>query len=95
MIVRIRLSKGRRVKRERRPERPAALAAAGLLTPSAVVASAFAFWRMAADLSWASRFAISSGLFSHWQPWAGSAVLLQLCSHLLNRYGSGRGAATS
>jgi hypothetical protein len=31
-------------------------------------------------------FAISTGLFSHWQVWLGAAAALQLCAQLLNRY---------
>jgi hypothetical protein len=59
------------------------------------VASVLALWRIAADLNFANSFAIASGLFSHWQVWLAAAILLQLCSRVLNRYGRGGKAATS
>ena len=60
---------------------------ASLLTPAAVMTAVLGVWRLAADLQWASNFAIRNGLFSHWQVWMVSAGLLQTGSHLLNRYG--------
>jgi len=95
MVVRIRLGRGPKIGKQFRKNREIALAFAALLTPTAVVASALALWRIAADLNWTNSFAIPSGLFSHWQVWLGAAGLLQLCSILLNRYGRGPGAATS
>ena len=67
----------------------------GLLAPAAVMALALGCWRIAADLSWASSFAIPSGLFSHWQVWLGAAAVLQLCSRILNRYGKDGDARAS
>jgi hypothetical protein len=95
MLVRIRLGKGPKIIRKREKHRRIALALAAFLTPSAAIAFALGLWRIAADLNWTSRFAIPSGLFSHWQAWLGGAIFLQLCSHLLNRYGRGGDAATS
>ena len=69
--------------------------AAALLTPGALMASVLAAWRIAADLNFTNRFAIATGLFSHWQVWLGAAAALQLCSRVLNRYGHGGGEATS
>ena len=66
-----------------------------LLTPAALIAAALACWRIAADFNWASSFAISSGLFSHWQVWLAGAVLLQLCAHMLYRYGNSTDRAAS
>ena len=87
MVVRIRFGKGPRLGSARQRTRRMALALAGMLTPAAAIAAVLALWRIAADLNWASSFAISSGLFSHWQIWLGGAILLQLCAHMLNRYG--------
>ncbi len=87
MRVRIRFGKGLHVGRARRKNRRVALAVAALLTPAAFLASVLALWRVAADLSWAGKFAITSGMFSHWQVWMGVAVLLQACSRMLARYG--------
>lgn len=96
MVVRIRFRKGRALgKRPAKPNRRLALAAAGLLTPAALIASVLAVWRIAADLNVAGSFAIPTGLFSHWQVWLAAAILLQLCSRVLNRYGHGSDEAAS
>jgi hypothetical protein len=71
------------------------LVVAALLTPAAVVAASLGLWRIAADLNWAKDFAIPSGVFSHWQIWLGAAAALQFCSHILNRYGKGKGRPAS
>ncbi len=68
---------------------------AALLPPLALTAGLLAAWRIAADLKWAASFAISSGLFSHWQVWMGAAVLLEVCAHALNRYGKSEDRAAS
>jgi hypothetical protein len=66
----------------------AILAAFGaLLTPAAVMASVLGLWRLAADMKWTGEFGISTGLFSHWQVWFGSAAILQWVAWTLNRYG--------
>lgn len=95
MVVRIRFKRGLQVVKGRRKNQRIALAVASLLTPVAVMAAALAFWRVAADLNWASRFAISTGVFSHWQFWLAVAALTQTCARLLNRYGKRDGAAIS
>jgi hypothetical protein len=64
-----------------------ALAVSALLTPGAFLASVLALWRIAADLNFTGKFAISTGVFSHWQVWMAVAVLLQTFSRLLARYG--------
>ncbi len=87
MLVRIRFGRGPKVERRRRKNRRVALAAGAMLTPAAVMALVLGLWRIAADLKWTGDFAISTGLFSHWQVWLGSAVLLQVISRLLNYYG--------
>jgi hypothetical protein len=74
--------------------RRAALAISALLTPATVAAAVLGLWRIAADLEWAGDFAISTGLFSHWQVWIAAAAGLQVCARLLNRYGRGGGAST-
>ena len=94
MRVRIRFARRSRTATKRRRNQRIALAVAALLTPAAATAAALGFWRIAADLNWANRFAIPSGIFSHWQVWLGAAALLQLCSRILNRYGKGADRAT-
>ncbi len=95
MVVRIRFGRGPKVERKVRKNRSLALALSALLTPAAVMASALGVWRIAADLRWTRDFAIPNGLFSHWQVWIASGVLLQFCSRLLSRYGRRNDAATS
>jgi hypothetical protein len=55
--------------------------AAALLSPASAVAVALALWRLGADLGWTAQFAISSGLFSHWQVWMALSLLLAWASH--------------
>ena len=94
MVVRIRFRIGPKVVRYRRKNRRLALAFASFLTPAAVMAAALGVWGLAAGPQWTSTFVIPTGLFSHWQVWLGSAVLLQTGSHLLNRYGHAEDQAT-
>ena len=76
------------MERKRRKNRRVALAFASFLTPAAVMAAALGIWRLAADLQWASNFAIRNGLFSHWQVWfAFAGRCCRPASHFLNRYG--------
>ncbi len=96
MVVRIRFGKGPTIGSKRAySNRRFALAAAALLTPAALMASVLAIWRIAADLNFTNRFAIASGLFSHWQVWLAAAAALQLCSRVLNRYGRAAGETAS
>jgi hypothetical protein len=96
MQLRIRLRQGPQLKRKRNATRRVALALSALLTPAAVMAFALAFWRFGADMNWTGRFAISDGLFSHWQVWLCVAGVIEVCAHVLNRYGKrGEPAAPS
>jgi len=87
MVVRIRFVTGPKLGQKRQTSKRVAQLAAALLSPAALVALVLAWWRIAADLNWTNSFAITTGLFSHWHVWMGAAVLLQLCSRVLNRYG--------
>ena len=93
MVVRIRFAKGPTVSVKKRKNRRIALAAAGLLTPAAVLVGVVGLWRLTADLGFTAGFAISTGIFSHWQVWVATAALLQLFASLLNRYGRSGDAA--
>ena len=95
MIVRIRFGPGPHVERKGRKNRRMALAMGSLLVPVAVMASVLGVWRLAADLKIAGDFAIANGLFSHWQVWIASAVVLAFLARLLNRYGRSDDTATS
>ncbi len=84
MLVRIRWNESRL--EGVRPLRTVALAAAGLLVPSALLAFVMAFWSMAADIRWTSDFIISRGLLSHWQIWLIAAFILAFSARLLDQY---------
>ncbi len=88
MQVRIRLSRGTKVRQKGRKNQHVALALASLLTPAAVMACVLAFWRLFADLKVTNLFPITDGLFSHWQVWVSGAAVLQLFAVVLNRYGN-------
>ena len=87
MVVRIRFRRGPRIGRKRHANKRLALVVAALLPPLALASGALGVWRIAADLKLAGSFAISSGLFSHWQVWMVASAVLAVCSHALNRYG--------
>jgi hypothetical protein len=92
MVVKIRLSSGRKVQKKPRKNQHVALALAALITPASVMALVLASWRLAADLKFTSQFPITDGLFSHWQVWLAAGVALQGCAVLLNRYGKSEAA---
>jgi hypothetical protein len=89
MVIRIRLKYEHAVRKTVALNRQAALVTASLLTPVAVTAWALGGWRLLADLKLAGEFAISSGLFSHWQVWIALGVLLQFAAFLLHRFSRG------
>ncbi len=89
MAVTVRVRLEPELARKIRRLRELAWAAGAFLTPAAVMALALGCWRLAADLNLTGKFAISGGLFSHWQVWMVLAVLLQTCAAALNRYGRG------
>ena len=86
MVVRIRFAYGSALRKTVAANRHAALVTSSLMTPVAVMAAALGCWRLAADLKWTGEFAISQGIFSHWQVWIALAVGVQFASFLLHRY---------
>ena len=95
MIVRIRFGRASHVGRKPRKNRRVAAALGSLLVPVAFMASVLGIWRIAADLKITGDFAIANGLFSHWQVWIASAVVLAFTARFLNRYGRGDDTAAS
>jgi hypothetical protein len=69
--------------------RQSILAIASLMTPVALMAWALGAWRLAAAMKWTGEFAITEGMFSHWQVWFALALLVQFAAFLLHRYASG------
>jgi hypothetical protein len=88
MVVRIRFQRGRPLQRTPGKNRHVADAIGALLTPAALMAYVLGFWRLASDMGVAGEFGIN-GLFSHWQVWMLTGVLLQGVSRGLLRYGRG------
>jgi hypothetical protein len=84
MIVRIRLKRGRLIRRKPGKNRELASAFAALLIPAALMAYVLGFWRLAS--TWAWRRVRHRGLFSHWQVWIVLAAALTITSSILNRY---------
>src|SRR5688500_11223142 len=89
MVVRIKLKYEHAVRRTVALNRQAALVASSLMTPVALMAWALGGWRLLADLKMAGEFAISSGLFSHWQVWIALGIILQFAAFLLHRFSRG------
>jgi hypothetical protein len=88
MLIRIRLPRGRPIEARLGKNRQLAAVLGGILTPASVTAFLMGFWRIAADLSYASAFAIDEGLFSHWHTWIILAFTLAYCASRLKRYAS-------
>lgn len=78
MVVRIRITRGPRVK-------DVASGLAGLLTLISVASFSLSTWKILSDLGWAGGFFIDSGIFSHWQVWMAGTVATQLLSFRLSR----------
>lgn len=85
MNVRIRVPKGRPLRR-RTPQNPdLALAFSALLVPMALMAYAGAAFTLAIGLGWIPPVYFR-GIWSHWQVWMALAVILHLASHRLTAY---------
>jgi hypothetical protein len=86
MVVKLRLQYGSTLRTATRTNRQLAVIAASLLTPASLMAMALGFWRLCADMNWTGEFAISKGLFSHWQVWMALGISLEIASVALHRY---------
>ncbi len=65
-----------------------ALALAALFAPSALLAFTICFWSFAAELGLVGEFYVTAGIFSHWQIWLLTSLLLLVTARLLSSYGS-------
>jgi hypothetical protein len=88
MILRVRLPRGRPIRRAAGKNRHLALAFGGLMMPLALMAYVLGFWRLASDMGIASESGIT-GVLSHWQVWIPAGALLQFAGTSLTRYGRG------
>ena len=88
MIVRIQLRQGHPLRRTSGKNRQLALASGALLIPASLMAYVLGFWRLTSDLGVTNEFAIR-GLFSHWQIWIVTGVVLHVAAGVLSRYGCG------
>ena len=91
MVVKVRLNYGRKIRKAAGANRHAVALTASLMMPISVAAWALAAWRVLADLKLAGGFAISTGLFSHWQVWVALALAVQFGAFLLHRASRGEG----
>lgn len=87
MIVRVQLSYGRALQKTQYANRQIAIALSSFLTPLSLLALVLGFWRLGADLNLTGAFAISRGVFSHWQVWMAIAILMQAAAIMLGRFG--------
>ena len=85
MVVRIRLRRIARRQSSGPIHRQSARVASALMTPMALMAFALGCWRIAADLKLTGSFAISEGLFAHWQVWIAIGIAIQFASFLLQK----------
>ncbi len=88
MIVRIKLRQGRVFKKAPGKNRHLALAGGALLIPASLMAYVLGFWRLASDIGVTGEFGLR-GVFSHWQIWIVTAVVLHITASVLTRYGRG------
>jgi hypothetical protein len=85
MVVRIRLRFGQEAAAGNLSRQSLVVAAASLMTPLSLMAWALGIWRLAAGMKWTGEFAITEGIFSHWQVWFAVAILVQFAAFLLSR----------
>ncbi len=86
MVVRVKCRYGSYLEKCRHAHRQATLTTAFVLNALSVGSYVLGFWRLGADLNFTGEFAISRGLFSHWQVWLTIGVVLQVMGVSLNRY---------
>ncbi len=87
MIVRLRLQTGPRIRKAQGKNRHVVSAIAALMWPAVLIAYVLGFWALGAQIRVAGAFAISRGVFSHWQVWLAAALSLHMATMMLTRYG--------
>jgi hypothetical protein len=94
MVVRLKINYGSPLRRADSFNRRVALGTAALLSPVSVMAFVLGGWRLGADLDITGQFAISTGLFSHWQVWLALGAAIQAASAVLYRFATRNYAAS-
>jgi len=98
MQVRLKIDYGTPRRKAISFNRQVAQGTAALLGPASVMAFVLGGWRLGADLNLTGEFAISRGLFSHWQVWLALGAAMQAAATILSRFAkrhfSSRDAAT-
>jgi hypothetical protein len=86
MRVRLKIDVGEPRRKANSFNRQVAQGTAALLGPASVMAFVLGGWRLGADLNLTGQFAISRGLFSHWQVWFALGAAMQAASTILSRF---------
>src|ERR1043165_9936501 len=86
MVLRVRWQYGSALQKARDFNRQVALAMAFMLNAASVGSFVLSGWRLGADLQLTGEFAISRGIFSHWQVWLALGAAFQIVAITLNRY---------
>jgi hypothetical protein len=86
MVVRVKWRYEDSLRKIRDLNRQVALTTGFVLNPLSVASFVLAVWRLGADLNLTGAFAISKGLFSHWQVWLALGAGLQALAVAVNRY---------
>lgn len=87
MIVRVRFQTGPYIRKTKGKNRHVSSAIAALLWPAVLTAYVLTVWAIGAQLQLTGAFGILQGVFSHWQIWLATALLLHLAAVTLSRYG--------
>jgi len=83
MQVHLKIDYGTSLRKAYSFNRQVAQGTAALLVPASVMAFVLGGWRLGADLNLTGQFAISHGLFSHWQVWLALGAGMQIAGDSL------------
>ncbi len=85
MTIRLRFRYRPALRRARNANRALAVAMASVLSPASVMAIVLGFWKLGADMNITGEFAISGGIFSHWQVWIAIGIVLQAAAIIISK----------
>jgi hypothetical protein len=87
MVVRVAIARGPFLRRARLKNSGTLQVFSSLLTPISVACVLMGAWKVGDDMEWAEPFAITQGLFSHFQVWFALGSGVQALSWRLARHG--------